>query len=101
MRDDRDRQVTHVQDLTAEVLKFKESTGKSCVELDNLTIKTNALEVCYLFFVHCVCLPLPVVILCAIFQEICSSQSEQIQILQQQLAAANEKLKVRLMIYRL
>lgn len=69
VRDDRDRQVTHVQDLTAEVLKFKESTGKSCVELDNLTIKTNALE------------------------EICSSQSEHIQILQQQLAAANEKLK--------
>ncbi len=46
MRDDRDRQVTQVQALTAEVLKFKEFTGKSCAELDNLTIKLNALEVC-------------------------------------------------------
>lgn len=46
MRDDRDRQVTQVQALTAEVVKYKDFTGKSCAELDNLTIKSNALEVC-------------------------------------------------------
>lgn len=70
VRDDRDRQVTQVQALTAEVLKFKEFTGKSCAELDNLTIKLNALE------------------------ETCSSQREQIRTLQHQLTAANEKLKM-------
>ncbi|KAF5472875.1 hypothetical protein F2P56_009543 [Juglans regia] len=70
VRHDRDHQVTKVQALTAEVVKYEEFTGKSCVELDNLTIKSNALE------------------------ETCSSQREQIRILQQQLAAANEKLKM-------
>ncbi|KAK9084926.1 hypothetical protein Sjap_025337 [Stephania japonica] len=43
-RDDRDEQRKRVQDLTAEVLKYQECTGKSSAELDNLTIKTNALE---------------------------------------------------------
>ncbi|KAF5474668.1 hypothetical protein F2P56_006549 [Juglans regia] len=70
VRDDRDRQVTRVQALTAEVVKYEEFTGRSCVELDNLTLKSNALE------------------------ETCSSQREQIRILQQQLTAANEKLKM-------
>lgn len=46
VRDDRDRQVTQMQALTAEIVKYKEFTGKSCAELDNLTIKSNALEVC-------------------------------------------------------
>ncbi|XP_059437281.1 kinesin-like protein KIN-14C [Corylus avellana] len=70
VRDDRDRQVTQVQTLTAELVKYEECTGKTCAELDNLTIKLNALE------------------------ETCSSQREQICILQHQLAAANEKLKI-------
>ncbi|KAG6695116.1 hypothetical protein I3842_09G079900 [Carya illinoinensis] len=70
VRDDRDRQVTRVQALTAEVVKYEEFTGRSCVELDNLTLKSNALE------------------------ETCSSQREQIRTLQQQLTAANEKLKM-------
>ncbi|KAG2688118.1 hypothetical protein I3760_09G079300 [Carya illinoinensis] len=70
VRDDRDRQVTRVQALTAEVVKYEEFTGRSCVELDNLMLKSNALE------------------------ETCSSQREQIRTLQQQLTAANEKLKM-------
>ncbi|RVW87140.1 Kinesin-like protein KIN-14C [Vitis vinifera] len=71
VRDDRDRsQVMQVHALATEVEKYKESTGKSFVELDNLTVKSNALE------------------------ETCSSQREQLRILQHQLAAANEKLKM-------
>ncbi|XP_023876562.2 kinesin-like protein KIN-14C isoform X1 [Quercus suber] len=70
VRDDRDRQVTQMQALTAEIVKYKEFTGKSCAELDNLTIKSNALE------------------------ETCSSQREHIRTLQHQLTAANEKLKM-------
>lgn len=46
VREDRDRQVTQVQALTADVEKYKEFSGKSAAELDNLTLKTNALEVC-------------------------------------------------------
>uniref|UniRef100_A0A5B6YP98 Kinesin-like protein n=1 Tax=Davidia involucrata TaxID=16924 RepID=A0A5B6YP98_DAVIN len=70
LREDRDKQLTHVQALTAEIVKYKESTGKSVAELDSLTIKSNALE------------------------DTCSSQREQIRILQHQLDAANEKLKI-------
>ncbi|KAJ7946851.1 Kinesin-like protein [Quillaja saponaria] len=70
VRDERDRQVMQVKVLTAEVAKYKERTGKSFAELDSLTIKSNALE------------------------ETCSSQREHIHILQQQLTAANEKLKM-------
>ncbi|XP_030972026.1 kinesin-like protein KIN-14C isoform X1 [Quercus lobata] len=70
VRDDRDRQVTQMQALSAEIVKYKEFTGKSCAELDNLTIKSNALE------------------------ETCSSQREHIRTLQHQLTAANEKLKM-------
>ncbi|XP_059623810.1 kinesin-like protein KIN-14C [Cornus florida] len=70
VREDRDRQLTHVQTLSAEILKYKESTGKSVAELDSLTIKSNALE------------------------ETCSSQTKQILLLQSQLTSANEKLKM-------
>ncbi|XP_021294034.1 kinesin-like protein KIN-14C [Herrania umbratica] len=70
VRDDRDRQVSQVQALSAEIVKFKESTGKSFAELDNLTMKSKSLE------------------------ETCSSQREQMRILELQLAAANEKLKM-------
>ncbi|KAK3024948.1 hypothetical protein RJ639_042755, partial [Escallonia herrerae] len=70
VREDRDRQLSQVHALTAELVKFRESTGKSVAELDNLTLKSNALE------------------------ETCSSQREQLRILQHQLAAATEKLKM-------
>ncbi|XVF27786.1 hypothetical protein REPUB_Repub14bG0138900 [Reevesia pubescens] len=70
VRDDRDRQVSQVQALSTEIVKFKERTGKSFAELDNLTMKSKSLE------------------------ETCSSQREQIRILELQLAAANEKLKM-------
>lgn len=45
MRDDRDRQLSQVQTLGTELVKFKDSTEKSCSELNNLTLKTNELEV--------------------------------------------------------
>ncbi|KAL8119523.1 kinesin-like protein KIN-14C [Apium graveolens] len=70
VREDRDRQLSHVEELNATVAKYKDTTGKSFAMLDDLTSKSNALE------------------------ERCSSQTEQIQILQHQLAAANEKLKI-------
>jgi len=44
-RDERDRQLSHVQALTEEVAKYKEYTGKSASELDCLTVKSNELEV--------------------------------------------------------
>ncbi|KAJ1380052.1 P-loop containing nucleoside triphosphate hydrolase [Sesbania bispinosa] len=70
IRDDRDRQHGQVNALIGEVAKYKECTGKSFAQLDALTIKANALE------------------------ETCSSQKEQIHILQQQLIAEKEKLKM-------
>lgn len=45
VREDRDRHLLQVQSLSAEVTKYKECTGKSFAELDNLTIKSNELEV--------------------------------------------------------
>lgn len=50
VRDDRDRLLLQVQTLTLEVVKYKESTETSCSELDNLTTKTNELEVDFFFF---------------------------------------------------
>nr|CAD1841136.1 unnamed protein product [Ananas comosus var. bracteatus] len=70
VRDDRDHQLNQVQCLMAEIVKYKELTGKSALELDNATSKTNALE------------------------EACSSQRDIIKTLKLQLAAANEKLKM-------
>ncbi|TKY71576.1 Kinesin-1 protein [Spatholobus suberectus] len=70
VRDDRDRLQAQVQALTGEVEKYKEYTGKSCAQLDTLTIKTNALE------------------------ETCSSQRDQINMLQQQLITEKEKIKM-------
>ncbi|KAE8723061.1 Kinesin-1 [Hibiscus syriacus] len=70
VRDDRDRQMSQVQALSAEIEKHKESTGNSLAELDNLTTKSKSLE------------------------DTCSSQREQIRILELQLAAANEELKM-------
>lgn len=51
VREDRDRQLSEVQALTADLAKYKESTGKSVAELDNLTIKSNALEVSCITFI--------------------------------------------------
>ncbi|KAF6163001.1 hypothetical protein GIB67_021150 [Kingdonia uniflora] len=70
VRDDRDRQHVQVKSLSTEVLKYKDCTGKSFAELENLTTKSNALE------------------------ETCTSQRNKIQMLQHQLDAANEKLKM-------
>ncbi|KAL9234140.1 hypothetical protein vseg_009043 [Gypsophila vaccaria] len=70
VRDDRDRLNAQIQHLTSEIEKFNERTGKSVAELDNLMMKSNALE------------------------ETCASQRQQLQLLQHQLASANEKLKM-------
>lgn len=50
VRDDRDRQVAQVQTLTAEIVKYQESTGKSLLELNSLTTKSKSLEVCCYIF---------------------------------------------------
>ncbi|KAK4772788.1 hypothetical protein SAY86_014563 [Trapa natans] len=70
VREDRDRHIVQVQGLTADILRRKEVTEKSIVDLENLAAKSQAL------------------------QEMCSSQAEQICVLQHQLATANEKLKM-------
>ncbi|KAK9714863.1 hypothetical protein RND81_06G126000 [Saponaria officinalis] len=72
VRDDRDRDRLNaqVQHLTSEIEKYNERTGKSVAELENLMMKSNTLE------------------------ETCASQRQQLQLLQHQLASANEKLKM-------
>lgn len=45
VRDDRDRQLSQAQTLTSELEKSKDSTEKSCSELNKLTLRTNELEV--------------------------------------------------------
>lgn len=45
MRDERDLQLSKVQTLTSELDKSRESTEKSCIEFNKLTIKTTELEV--------------------------------------------------------
>ncbi|KAF5773858.1 putative minus-end-directed kinesin ATPase [Helianthus annuus] len=70
VRDDRDRVSTQVQDLSTEVSKYKEWTGKSTAELGNLTTKSNELEAT------------------------CSSQSNLIKKLLEKLAAAENKLEM-------
>ncbi|EEF43957.1 kinesin-like protein KIN-14C [Ricinus communis] len=70
VRDDRDRQIAQVQAFSAEVMKYKESTGKSFAEIDNLMAKSKSLE------------------------DTCSAQRERMHLLEHQLTAANEKLKI-------
>ncbi|WOK96450.1 hypothetical protein Cni_G05157 [Canna indica] len=69
VQDDRDHLAAQVQCLTFEVDKYKELTGKSSKDLDSITRKNIVLE------------------------ETCASQREQILLLQNQVAASNEKLK--------
>ncbi|KAI3495244.1 hypothetical protein L1887_37487 [Cichorium endivia] len=70
LREDRERQVSQIQELNIEIMRFKESTGRTAAECDSLSMKSIALE------------------------ETCTSQREQISVLQHQLAAANQKLKM-------
>ncbi|KVI10352.1 Kinesin, motor domain-containing protein, partial [Cynara cardunculus var. scolymus] len=70
VREDRDRQLLLVQDLTAEVLQYKECTGKSAAELGDLTSKSIQLEAT------------------------CTLQSDTIRRLQEQLAIAEKKLEI-------
>ncbi|KVH88334.1 Kinesin, motor domain-containing protein [Cynara cardunculus var. scolymus] len=58
VREDRERQLLQVQGLTSELIRFRESTGRTAAEVDSLHLR------------------------------------EQISVLQHQLAAANQKLKV-------
>lgn len=43
--DDRDQQAAQAQNLTSEVVKYKEWTSKSAAELEQLATKTTDLEV--------------------------------------------------------
>lgn len=45
LNDERGKLVSQVNSLTEESEKYKEITGKSIAELDNLTLKSNDLEV--------------------------------------------------------
>lgn len=57
VREDRDRQLALVQDLTAEVEQYKECTGKSAVELGTLTSRSIELEVIKSHrFLLCICI---------------------------------------------
>ena len=47
VRDDRDCKASQVHALSAEIVKYKESAGKSFQELDNLIMKTKSLEVSF------------------------------------------------------
>eukprot|EP01018_Ginkgo_biloba_P028590 Gb_36698 [translate_table: standard] len=68
--DDRDQLTVQVQTLTVEVTKYKECTGKSAAELEQLVNKTTALE------------------------ESFSSQSEQTRSLCIKLEIANQRLQI-------
>ncbi|CAM8909305.1 unnamed protein product [Rhodiola kirilowii] len=70
VRDDRDSQRQQLQLMTAELEKYKTCTEMSSTQLDNLTLKTKQLE------------------------EKCMSQSGQLRTLQEQLAAAENKLQM-------
>lgn len=50
VREDRDRQIAQVQGLTTDILRYKEATGKSIIELDSLAAKSQALQVCLTHF---------------------------------------------------
>ncbi|XP_042027986.1 kinesin-like protein KIN-14N [Salvia splendens] len=70
IRDDRDRQLFQVHALSAEVVKYRESTGKFVAELESVSGKMDELE------------------------STCCSQTVQIRQLQEQLAYAEKKLKL-------
>lgn len=44
VREDREKKVSQVQALSIDLENHKERTGKSVADLDNLTLKSNALE---------------------------------------------------------
>ncbi|KAI7753750.1 hypothetical protein M8C21_013349 [Ambrosia artemisiifolia] len=70
VREDRDRQLILVQDLTAEVVQYKECTGKSAVQLGTLTSRSQELEAK------------------------CASQLDTIKSLKERLATAQMKLEL-------
>ncbi|KAK9057024.1 hypothetical protein SSX86_024390 [Deinandra increscens subsp. villosa] len=70
VREDRDRQFSLVQDLTAEVEQYKECTGNSAAELGSLTARSMELEAT------------------------CSLQIDTIKRLQERLATAEKKLEM-------
>uniref|UniRef100_A0A2N9J3Z5 Kinesin-like protein n=1 Tax=Fagus sylvatica TaxID=28930 RepID=A0A2N9J3Z5_FAGSY len=70
VRDDRDRLQSQAQALTTDLVKYKESAEKYGAELDILTIRSSELEAT------------------------CSSQNNQLKILQNRLAIAEDKLQL-------
>lgn len=107
VREDRDLQVAQVQSLKAEIARFNDCAGKTTAELEKLTTQTNLLEVCTRYFSPfcvCVCVFSLLGTLCTLswsLQETCSSQKKEIRKLEQQMAAANEKLQVSLLFISL
>ncbi|KAK4753309.1 hypothetical protein SAY87_022107 [Trapa incisa] len=69
VREERDKNREQVEALTTEVVKYKEYTGRSIAELDNLTLKSKDLEVR------------------------CLSQCEQIRTLQDKLTIAETRVE--------
>lgn len=49
LRDDRDRQLAQVQSLTVELAKHQEFVGQYSADLNTLTVKSNELEVLFIF----------------------------------------------------
>lgn len=47
VRDDRDHLLARVQSLTVDVVNYREISGKSSKDLDEMTTKNVALEVCF------------------------------------------------------
>lgn len=94
-RDDRDHLSSQVEVLTTEVVKYKECTGKSFAELENLSVKSNELEVrlYFCFFQH-ICLHYCCHKIWLLLQARCLSQSDLIKSLQEKLGFAEKKLQV-------
>ncbi|KAM0040280.1 putative minus-end-directed kinesin ATPase [Helianthus debilis subsp. tardiflorus] len=70
VREDRDRQLSLVEDLTSEVVQYKECTGKSAAELSYLTSRSTELEAT------------------------CALQTDMIKKLQEELAIAEKQLEI-------
>nr|XP_043621181.1 kinesin-like protein KIN-14C [Erigeron canadensis] len=70
VREDRERQLFQVQELTSALNEYKETTGRTVDEVKHLMIKSSALE------------------------DTCKSREKEISLLQYQLVAANQKLEM-------
>lgn len=49
LREDRESQLSEIQDLKSEILRYKDNTGRTAAEVHNLSLKSTALEVSFVF----------------------------------------------------